>query len=75
MQTDPQLFRKMYYFFFGGGLRHGGAKLGWDIQIYWEGNPGIAAREWILGHLENMNLKKNKIRGGKTGGKCQFWGG
>ena len=34
------------------------AKLGWDIQIYWEGNPGIAAREWILGHLENLNLKK-----------------
>ena len=49
MQTDPQLFRKW-----------GGVKLGWDIQIYWEGNPGIAAREWILGHLENMNLKKNK---------------
>ena len=40
----------------GGGVKQGG-KIGCDIQIYGKGN---SSTRQILGHLENMNLKKNK---------------
>ena len=56
MQTDPQLFRKMYYFFIflGGGLRQGGKiRVGYSDSLGGEsGNSSTRVDSWSSGKYE-----------------------
>ena len=58
MQTDPQLFRKMYYFFFffflGGGLGQGGKiRVGYSDLLGGEsGNSSTRVDSWSSGKYE-----------------------